>query len=491
MLRALQNQNWSTHGALSEFVDNSFGEIRGNATRVEIFHHPRRHILSVLDNGRGMDWVGSLFRLADTVGRSARDIGEYGSGGTMALLYLFKDVSVWTLRGGKVGHYHVNWPDIFEMSDWPQIPETWERATANNTPEPLYRLGHGTFIRGQLLHARKVSPSNVRRDLAANYAPAVREGREVIWRGEGQEPVILATPLPSFDDGKVVNIDFVLATPSGAHLGVRGQIGVISDLPGERSLVHVGFRHRVIFRTKDFYSAPDGSEHFRVAGIAGWLDLVDGWRELLVVTKDRIADEPAYQRLREEIFRRIRPLLVDLQMAKQSLVFDEIAFELSAALDSEIKTTIHIEPPEPRTPPTEPSGKEGGRGSDSKSAAPPESEEGPEREHLAAARLVIVQWDDLQMAQRLCFAEEQGGEIAVYINSEHPIMRRALDDPINRDFLATTVLREVASLLSDERALLERAFRPHLVRSIDRADEEVRVGLIHRMLLDRVRSEAA
>src|ERR1043165_8221357 len=86
-LRGLQGKDWSYAGAISELVDNSFGQGRGNATEVYIAWNANKRELTVTDNGNGMDRVSRLFRLGDTVGRSPGDIGEYGSGGTMALIW--------------------------------------------------------------------------------------------------------------------------------------------------------------------------------------------------------------------------------------------------------------------------------------------------------------------------------------------------------------------------------------------------------------------
>lgn len=486
MLRGLQKQSWSIHEAISELIDNSLGKIRGDASIIEVFHSPRKRILSVLDNGQGMEEVSKLFRLADTIGKSAGDIGQHGSGGTMALLYLFHDVTVWTMREGRVSTYTVNWPDVFEMRDWPTIPETWQRATASNTPAQLYQIGHGTFIRGQMLPTRRVTASNVRRDLSAIYSPALREGRTITWQTDQQDPVSLAAPFPVFGSGKAVDIELVLVTPRD-DLFVRGKIGLIQDLPLDKSVVHVCGPHRVISRTKDFYSDPNGPEVFRVSGIGGWLELLD-WP--LSLTKDKIDDEPAYHRLREEIFSKIRPLLLELHETKQSIVLEGIAMDLSVALDNGIETTVRVEPPEPVEPHDHESG---GRGEsttpDVKNDSvvpPPAGDDGEERKQPAAMRLDIGQKSDSDMAQRLCFAEEQGGSISVYVNSDHLIMQRALNEPVNRDFLAATALREVAAVLTERRDLLKRAFRPRLVRAVDAVDEDMQAGLIHRMLLDRM-----
>ena len=92
LIRALRNQRWSVPGAISELVDNGFGSGRGDVTEVVVSWKGGRRgkgaTLTVMDNGRGMKALGMLFKLGETVGRSAGDIGIDGMGGTQALLYL-------------------------------------------------------------------------------------------------------------------------------------------------------------------------------------------------------------------------------------------------------------------------------------------------------------------------------------------------------------------------------------------------------------------
>ena len=79
-LRSVQNENWNMVGALSELLDNSFGPARGNANSVKIFCDAKARIVSVLDDGRGMDAIGRLFQHGNTIGRAIGDIGFYGAG---------------------------------------------------------------------------------------------------------------------------------------------------------------------------------------------------------------------------------------------------------------------------------------------------------------------------------------------------------------------------------------------------------------------------
>lgn len=483
-LRGLQNQNWNVAGALAELVDNSFGAGRGDARRVEIAYDPKTKIMAVLDGGAGMQAVGELFKLGATAGRTPGDIGEYGQGGTLALLWLFEKIHVWTLRDSRVSDVSMKWEDVFTMDAFPLVSDDWRIAKPTAVPDDLLALGHGTLIIGKLLKERRFQVSNVRRDLAAKFAPAVRYGKELVWRSPSDEQY-LSNPLPAFAPGKGVAIDLVLETPDGQHLGVRGEIGEIPDLPLNRSRVHVGFGPRVIMETRDFFEPVDSEERFRVAGIAGWLDLLDGWQPYLATTKDAINDTPVYEALRSVVFAKIEKLLQELRKARESLLLNEITLDLNAALDSGVQTEIPIEEPEEVAIDQSPTGT---RRTKREHDPVPETKEG---DHHATsprvARLELAPLTDLEIAGRLCHAEKQNGDIAVFINSEHPVVRTALEkEPMNRLALALMVLGPVSDVLHEDQDLRKRVFPPKLLRALDCADESVRQGLIHRVLIDRV-----
>src|SRR5260221_8245279 len=135
-LIALASQKWTAVGAISELVDNSLGRLRGKGNKVLIIHDKREKKISVLDDGVGMDRIGRLFQLGNTIGMGAGDIGKYGSGGTMALLWLPTDVRIWTLRGGKVMRDHVSWRD--HIPQYPPAKQQWGVPSPPQPPPPPF-----------------------------------------------------------------------------------------------------------------------------------------------------------------------------------------------------------------------------------------------------------------------------------------------------------------------------------------------------------------
>jgi hypothetical protein len=491
-LRGLQNQKWTAAGALAELVDNSYGSGRGNADRVTISYDTKTRILSVLDDGQGMRAVGELFRLGATAGRTPGDIGEYGQGGTLALLWLFQEVTVWTLRDGRYSTVRMKWEDVFKMSAFPIVPDEWRRATPAIVPVELYELSRGTLISGRLSKTRTLQVSNVRRDLAGKFAPATRYGKELVWKASPTDEQYLNNPLPAFATGKAFAIELVLRTPDGHDLGVRGQIGEVPNLPLDRSRIHVGFGPRVIMETRDFFDSVDGEDRFRVAGIAGWLDLLDGWQPYLATTKDAIHHGPVYDALREKIFFTIKPLLEQLRKARENLLLNDLTLELNSALDTGVPTHVDVagadesESDECETP-REAKNEGHGRPHDSGEG------EGRKEELPRVAMLELAQFTDEEMGQRLCSVERQNDGIAVFLNGDHFAVRKALErEPINKLALALLVLGEVSRLLAEDSALARKVLprrQFHSISAIENPDHKA--GIIHRILIDRVHGIAA
>jgi Histidine kinase-, DNA gyrase B-, and HSP90-like ATPase len=196
-LRSVQNENWNMAGALSEILDNAFGPARGNASSVRIFYDAKTRILSVLDNGQGMDAIGRLFQHGNTIGRAIGDIGFYGAGGTKAILWMASHVQIWTLRNGMVQHDSVEWKEWMEAESFAElgVNNDWKRAALANTPEALFVLGQGTFIKLQLLPRRRFHVHHVIAQLSKTYSTGLRRGKRISWVNVRRNEVLDEKPL--------------------------------------------------------------------------------------------------------------------------------------------------------------------------------------------------------------------------------------------------------------------------------------------------------
>jgi len=493
-LLAMQNQKWTVAGALSELVDNSFGPGRGNATRVHITHDPKHRTISVLDNGAGMESIGRLFQLGNTIGRSPGDIGLYGAGGTMAILWLASRVEVWTLRDGRVSHDTMCWADHIHAEKFPTVDATWRPTTLANTPLELYELGHGTYIRLHLARSRTFHAPRVRFELARTYAPAIRQRRELLWTtlakgGVDTQP--LCDPLRVLEHArKSVTFDLVVATATGDHLPVHGVIGLIDDLdqPQGHSGIAIGFGPRVITTTRECYTSPDGNERYSGTGIVGWLDLGEGWQPYLATTKDAINDQPTWDVLMAHVFEKIRPLLKENQHDRLSLELQDIAIMLQSALDGHAHVEVRAQE-KPRTD----HGDEGGCGGCIVDPTKPQRREDPEAEdskrNHGLMHLDVEAVRDTEIDGLLCRATVLGTDaLGVSVNGDHGVVQEALEArPINRRLLNQMVVEAIAREIAGNPVLLKRMFPRRVLEMLEERDERDKQGLIVRMLVDRIR----
>jgi len=493
-LRSLRSQDWNASGALSELVDNSFGSARGDAARVWIRWDKGARTFEVLDNGVGMNNLTDLFKLGSIPARGARDIGEFGAGGTLALLWLGKRVNVWTLRDGMVSiSGTVDWDDLIRKEEYPRVDSDWYPATEANTPQRLLDLGSGTLIRIQLPRGRKPWDHNIRRDLARNYGPALRHGRRITWetvnvRGDFDK-IELSERVHSLSHPKhlLVNIEIngeLLLTASG-------RAAVVPDLPLSESSIAVCFGHRVLRSTRDCYRSLDGSgPSYDGIGVTGYVDLDDGWQPFLLTTKTGIADDRIWEALMGELYSQLSPLLDRVQRQREYVLLEGISLDLEKIFNKNLSSMVegpvtHPDPegdsrtgklrkgPEAEHEPREPATPE------------PEKKEG-------ALQLEIVQVGEEDTGGSLVVVELIGkGSLSCFVNSDHELVRRALiERPPNRTALHLLIVERIAEQVRHfHPELLRRMFHKDVLEKIDGTKDSWRSGLIGRLLIDRVRDD--
>jgi hypothetical protein len=460
MLRSVQNERWSVTGALAELIDNSFGSGRGNATAVTILHDIRARTVTVLDNGRGMDAIGRLFQHGNSIGHSIGDIGEYGAGGTKALLWLASKVSIWTLRDHKVQHDQVAWSDWFSLKsfDDANVSDEWYDANGSNTPPELLAIGHGTLIRLHLLATRTFRTNNTIRDLARLYSTGLRKKRRISWitcrKGKLDDTTELTDPfaIPS-ESAKTVTFDFVIEH-RGQHLPVYGRVTLDENTPQSDSRIQIGFGYRVIRGATECFQSRDGEEKFAGIGVSGWLDLGDGWQPYLSTTKDAIDDAPLFDALMNHVFQRIKPLLEEAEKKSFSLHFDDLALGWEQALNSQagdflVKVGVQVAPPphsddfettpEPRSPyPLPEIPQPDGKTADNDKRVAP------------SLAITIFRQSDAVLEGALCRAVIRDTDIFVEVNADHPIVQEALKArPVNRMALNLMIVGELAQAIVD------------------------------------------
>lgn len=488
-LRALQNQSWTMSGALSELVDNSFGPGRGNAERVIITNDQKNRWLRVLDNGVGMDHLGRLFQLGNTIGRAVGDIGLYGSGGTMALLWLANSVDIWSLRNGKVTHDSVDWKETIDAGEYPRINGQWEKANESNTPHDLLEQGSGTVIHLWLQRERMLTSNRanmVSRDLEETYAPGLRSGKEIIWKTEGRNGGLrsLSDPLPSFKKHK--DISGAIALTNGDFLPFEGLAGIIEDLPHSKSAIAIGYGARVIATTRDCFSSPDDEERFAGTGVCGFIDLGEGWQPYLSTTKNGVNDENIWRALMGHVFGQIRALLKSRDEARQILLLADLQMSLQAMFSGRSDLEITIRKPSIPDLDSGDGDKEGGE----RKRRPSTPNEDAEREAKTSALsgIEIAPQTDIQMERCLCRIERRHSSLIAYVNMEHPDVAEAMKSrPANTRALSFLITGQIAELMAKDDQMRREMFPKQTIDEIDAFRGDGLSSYIMRILVDRVR----
>jgi hypothetical protein len=498
ILLALKNQAWTTTGAISELVDNSFGPGRGNANNVWITWDKKRRVLEVLDDGAGMDNVTRLFQLGNTVGRSVGDIGQYGSGGTWALLWLAQRASVWTLRNGMVAAGQVNWDEAVEKDRFPVIDSDWYPATAANTPTELLRLRGGTMIRLVFPPKRHVTESNIRRDLSRTYGPALRHGKKITWRSIGKnatEDIQLADAVTKLPRPKQLQ---VFIEVDGHVLSATGKAAVLPDQTISDSAIAVCFGPRAIRFTRECFASPDGVFNFAGIGVVGYLDLDDGWQPYLTTTKTAVDDDRLWAALMGELFSQLRPLLEKTQEDKEYMLLEDIGFDLERVLNKHFGTIVNVKRPgrgedgDAKTPDRWPETGEGNGGpGDNPTDPKPQSEQ--DADESGAVKLEICKVGDELIDGLLCRVDIDGKRVECFVNDEHPYVREAMvARPPNRHALHHLIVSAIAAELYNQRPqLFAKIFTRSVVGHMDRLEPRLKLGFITRVLLDRVHAAPA
>jgi hypothetical protein len=482
-LLAIRNMDWDAKGAVSELVDNSLGEARGDASYVLIQWDSKTREVTVLDDGRGMDDVADLFQLGKTRGMSPRDIGKYGSGGTMACLWLGSEVSVWTLRDGQVASAQVAWS---KLRNWEDLStEVWARASASNTPVALLSRGHGTLIRLKVPKAKRIVSDAIQKELAKRYAPGLRHGKLLRWETLGKKSGEVRLEAPQFlTDPIDIRLD-VKVHGKARPLTAEGQVGVRVGLGPSESKIEVGFGHRVIKRTSDCYSSPDGQQSYGGVGVTGWVDLGEGWQDFLTTTKTDFHDAQAWDSLMEHLFFELEPLLKQVEDENERYQLAEIALNLELSLQGafQVDATIAANANDPKYEWTK-SDNDGEvpaierkddaeTGVDGGEAALPKASGG-------SVRLEFKPQSD--MAGCLCDPRITGKEIRVFIDKDDACVKEARErkNPIQSMLLSALFVPAVCTAVLELSAKEQREIlRPKMAAKLAEMDGSDRFAFLH------------
>ena len=288
--------------ALSELVDNSFD---ANATRVVIQTIGRTVV--VTDDGKGMKDVRSAVTLGDH--QSQGGIGMYGIGLKDAWLSAGDKISIETTSGKHCQTLEV---------DIAQLDDNW------NGPDPSVNeseKGTGTEITLHLRRNKKQPRDEVFQKLAWVFAPAIEQGRQILWQvAKNKKRPLSPAKLPAMTD--IVSDSFEV---EGKYVEIY--IGLMKE--GERirgGPFWIQHKHRII------ESSSIGSKGQSAFGVAGRIVLGDGWK----FTKNKDSIDDSLDELENEIHNRIWSVLKKAEQQSFNVETLQLQAEIKALLDDAV-----------------------------------------------------------------------------------------------------------------------------------------------------------
>lgn len=441
-LLALRERQWNPAQAIAELIDNSFGEDRGGANEVHLRWYKKSKTLTITDDGRGMDNVERLFRLGDTIGNkaSSSDIGFYGSGGTMALLWLADNVSVYTLRNYGFAQATANWPEIIgsdgDLSEVELGDTCWhDLDRTSQIPQQLAALRHGTMIRMKIRKKRRISEANIRQYIALIFSAGLARGLKITWQGDGDSVENLQpwTP-PELSD--VIEDDFFVQIGEDALLPVAVKAGWSESITRQQSTMHMSFGHRLIARTREPFGDYGGSD------VVGWIDLGVEWREYLTSTKESITDDVLLGKLMSETGKIIAPLLKEVKKIRKAVLLEDIKWEIELMLSALDRRSTPAPGGGGGYPETT---DRGGTRPQPETTRDVEERGGDSRGKKPVSKIDIRLEPDWKLGGRACVVQlNPGNQIMVSLNGELDYVNDALEKkPINSRLLCSLIASHI------------------------------------------------
>jgi Histidine kinase-, DNA gyrase B-, and HSP90-like ATPase len=455
ILHGIRSRKWSIPEAIAELVDNSFGELRGNADTVTIQWNVKKRLLRIIDNGQGMKDVADLFTLGEGTTSGPGDIGVFGMGGSEALLWLADHATVETLRpdliDGRVARGRANWTSCIARQDFPTIDTEWRRATPATCTSDLLERGHGTLILLRLRDGLRLYPEIIRDQLSRRYGVGLRHGRRIEWMDEiGEEKVI--TLVQPWNPGMMQ--DVITATVR-IERGLSAQViaGRVEGLSVRNSKLAVNYLYRQIKETTEGFGRI-------VQGAVGYVDLSAEWLDCLTTTKDDIRED--CRDLEAELMRQIaevlRPLVEPLEQAKLEKVFTNVRINLKRQLEFGIQHLMASDPDGVDSDIIDVPGElpSGGQGVDGPGAPRPRK---PRRPEQHAAQIDIEQVSDGENGGLVCkVIVDRIGDIPTakaFINKDYELVKMALlAEPINQRLLEHILIAALSTEIVKNDALV-------------------------------------
>ena len=271
----IQSDDWDWPKALSEFIDNSFGQDAGNATSVVI--HLLKDEIKIIDNGLGVHALQQCFALGDSRSRhSLEDIGRFGVGAKHASVWIGKRFWVETCSDSKtVRSACVNWDRVRGESEWPDIE-------GHSRVKPDGETGTAIGIKNFWPGRKRITVSAVCRQLSETFAPALEDGKSITivdFRRSREGEVIELVPWApkGWSDRETFS-----ASVDGRSFSA--EVGILSEAYSTDTGLRICYSHRVICRMTKLAGKTMPVRMF------GYIRLSSDWKDRLSTNKTQIVD---------------------------------------------------------------------------------------------------------------------------------------------------------------------------------------------------------
>lgn len=393
---------------LAELIDNSFD---ASANRIVVDF--KSGILSVSDDGRGIADLMKVVVIGERSDHESTLLGRYGIGAKDAWLATGPIISIDSVHRGTRRTITVD-ADKVANSDW-DYPDPISETNAGPS---------GTII-SITLSARSKKPSTpgIVERLSWAFAPALRDGKQIIYRGEvlsaQSQPPLLNAVVENFEiEGKSVSINI-----GEFPLGHKPRSGPY-DGP-----IWFQFGHRTLFADSTGTNARCYNK------VGGTVVLGKGWRMLKNKTGLRESDR---DELGEQVYHRIESLLNRSEESAEQIESTALISELESLLNQSlngVRKEKRSKTDESKTGSIAPVSSGRKRSSATKSQKQPGSVTETTR---TGTKLAFA---DLDLST---FGKYEHGAKTVILNQLHPVIALARSED-NRDLLLSCLSVVIAN----------------------------------------------
>jgi hypothetical protein len=318
MIRSYQSDgHMEWHIAIAEVIDNALEECKGNAKNVLVFIDDDTDMITIADDGNGVDDINRLFQLGNTTSYDIKNtIGLYGVGVTKSAIWAGEQMFVRTLHKGKYYQHIVNWTECLKQNEWPKahdmtpdrgrMPDWWPR---------------GTVVQ---ITGRRKSPAlneqGIRNKLTRMFQSAIRGGA-VIYVGRPVNGMLSNDKqLKVLDPPKMLQEQMFDGEVNGKSF--TGRACVLERHNDNFDGCYFHFMHRLLFRNYE----PFGDMSTQRMYVEIFLG--PEWKYDLSQVKDQITRDR--QELYDAVHTKIKSLLADSVHYEEEIEFEDCAAALNA-----------------------------------------------------------------------------------------------------------------------------------------------------------------